>query len=121
MCHSYTPPPPGYASMRLFNLAPDVKWAGLDSSGAGSSKISRVHYGLSSKWESFPLGNQSFFVFDDDLSPPAKLLTVDEAPVAPPIGSTEFLLGLQHPVSSSLKLTSLLLPDAPEGGLCKPR
>ena len=67
------------------------------------------------------------------------MLSKAASPARPPIGSTQFLLGLQHaeeywgrrrranetpggesspPTSTSL--TALLLQDAPEGGVCKP-
>jgi hypothetical protein len=67
------------------------------------------------------LGNQTFTIVDDDVTPARVLLSKNEAPAGPPIGSTQIVLGLQQaqpPVSLPLQL--LLLNDAPEGGLCKP-
>ena len=42
-----------------------------------------------------------------------------QSPVGPPIGSTLFLVGL-HQAKGGLGLQTVLLDDAPEGGVCKP-
>ena len=63
------PPTTGQASVRLFNLSPDTKSAGMTSDGAGAAKISSVPYSLGSKWESFPLSQQTFSIVDDDTTP----------------------------------------------------
>lgn len=110
----------GSASVRLFNLAPDTKAAGM-SSTRGGGKVSETKYGLSSKWEPFPVGPQNFQFFDDDETPPKMVLEKSVILSGPPIGETQFLLGLQDPQApASVRLSSLLLKDAPEGGLCKP-
>ena len=63
------PPATGLASVRLFNLSPDTKTAGMTSDGAGAATISSVPYSLGSKWESFALGQQIFRIVDDFASP----------------------------------------------------
>ena len=116
---SYVPPATGDASVRLFNLSPDTKLAGMTSDGAGAATISLVHFSLGSKWEGFPLGRQSFTIVDDDPTPSKTILRVSQSPAGPPIGSTLFLLGLQQ-AQGGLGLQTSLLNDAPEGGVCKP-
>lgn len=117
---SYVPQKNGSASVRLFNLSPDTKVAGMSSSQGGPN-ISQVKYGLSSDWLPFPVGAQSFQFFDDDASPPKPILQKPGTLSGPPVGETQFLMGLQDPqASEALKLSALLLLDAPEGGLCKP-
>ena len=141
------PPATGLASVRLFNLSPDTKTAGMTSDGAGAATISSVPYSLGSKWESFALGQQIFRIVDDFASPavpvrrPSKptpcsagaratskptirvcvlqVVSVEEAPAGPPIGSTMFLLGLRKQ-QGAVGPQALLLNDAPEGGVCKP-
>ena len=120
-------PPTGNqtATVRLFNLAPDIKRAGMASSTAGSPHVADVKYGLGSQWESFEQGAQTFSFFDDTHSPAVKVLSATGTPARPPIGSTQFLLGLlgggaKGPPSSVTALSSRLLHDAPEGGVCKP-
>ena len=114
------PPFNDHASVRLFNLVADAKLAGMSSSGAGSSVASDVHFGLSSEWLKFPVGEQTFEFFDDDSLPPTKLAEADESLVGPPVGSTQFLLGLRHAPAPELAVTAKLLKDAPEDGVCKP-
>ena len=116
---SYVPQKNGNASLRLFNLSPDTKVAGMSSSG--STAISEVKFGLGSKWQAFPVGGQNFQFFDDDASPPKMILQKPGSLSGPPVGETQFLMGLQNPQApAALKLTSVLLLDAPEGGVCKP-
>ena len=118
---SYVPQKNDSASVRLFNLSPDTKIAGMTSSAKGGTDITQVKYGLASDWSPFPIGGQTFQFFDDDASPPKMLMQAAGNLTGPPIGETQFLLGLQDPQApAAVKLTSLLLMDAPEGGLCKP-
>ena len=106
------PPAQGDASVRLFNLAPSTKAAGLSSSATGATKISQVKYSLGSDWTSFPLGNQTWSFMDEDVSPARLLLQTTESPPGPPIGSTQFLLGIE-----TIGVRALLLNDAP---VCAP-
>ena len=106
---SYVPPTTGDASVRLFNLSPSTKLAGLRSSLHGGAAISGVKYSLGSDWGSFALGNQTWSFLDDDVSPPSVLLQTNAAPAGPPIGSTQFLLGLR-----AVNMRALMLNDAPE-------
>ena len=116
---SYVSQKNGNASVRLFNLSPDVKVAGMSASGP--TPISQVKYGVGSKWQAFPVGGQNFQFFDDDASPPKAILQKPGSLSGPPVGETQFLMGLQNSqASAALKLTSVLLLDAPEGGVCKP-
>ena len=117
---SYVPPATGDASVRLFNLSPDTKLAGMTSDRAGAATISDVHFSLGSEWLGFPLGQQTFTIVDDDPTPSKTLLRVSQSPVGPPIGSTLVLLGLQLQPQAGLGLQTSLLNDAPEGGVCKP-
>ena len=124
---SYIPPSGRNASVRMFNLAPNVKLAGMGSSAAaggaaagGGSMISGVHYSDSSHWIPLPPTEQQFTFYDDDLSPHESLLSSTATPTAG-IGSTQFLMGLHYRESGEpLGLVSVLLQDAPEDGLCKP-
>ena len=117
---SYVPQQNGSASVRLFNLSPDTKLVGMTSSAHGSD-IQQVKYGLSSDWEPFPVGQQTFQFFDDSASTPKLLFQAPGNLTGPPIGETQFLLGMQDPQApAALKISSLLLTDAPEGGVCKP-
>ena len=107
--------------MRLFNLSPDTKTAGMNSSAVGSSAITDVKYGLSSKWQSFPLGAQTFTFFDVDVMPAVPILSRPGSPAGLPMGSTQFLLGRASRLAQpKVQLTSLMLIDAPEVGLCRP-
>jgi hypothetical protein len=111
------PPFTEHASVRLVNLVSDAKLVGM---AAGGSSVSDVHYGLGSKWVKMPVGDQAFSFVDDDIRPPVPLLTTKVALQGPPIASTQFLMGLKHAPSTQLAVTSMLLNDAPEGGVCKP-
>ena len=51
---------------------------------------------------------------DDTVHPPRILLQTDGTPSGPPIGNTQFLLGVDF------DMRALLLNDAPEHGVCKP-
>lgn len=77
--------------------------------GSGTAAISGVKYSLGSDWQSFALGNQTWSFQDDGVSPPATLLQTNAAPAGPPIGNTQFFLGLD-----GVKLRALMLNDAPE-------
>lgn len=126
---SYAPPATGDASVRFFNLSPNTKLAGLTSSAPRAAVISNIKFSLGSKWERFPVQNQTFTVVDDDNSPAVALLNFTISPVAPPIGSTVFLLGLQKTpnaiggsdiLGAGQGVQAVVLHDAPEGGVCKP-
>ena len=92
---SYIPPSGRNASVRMFNLAPNVKLAGMGSSAAaaggagGGSMISGVHYSDSSDWIPLPPTEQKFTFYDDDLSPHESLLSSTATPTAG-IGSVSF-------------------------------
>ena len=122
---SYTPPTPGGRSVRLFNLSPTTKAAGMTSSSGGAF-IAGIPYGASSKWKSFHAGPQVFTFVDDSHGSSSQLyVSPSETPPAPPIGSTQFLIGLQgrpaKPIDPTLSVSAVLLDDAPEGGVCKPQ
>ena len=107
---SYVPPASGDASVRLFNLSPTTKLAGLSSSKLGSPSISGVKYSLGSDWESFPLGDQQWSFTDESVHPAKTMLQSDGSPAGPPIGNTQFLLGM---TSVGSPLRALPLNDAP--------
>jgi hypothetical protein len=114
-------PTTGNASVRLVNLSPYTKLAGMMSaSGAATRAISDVHYGLASPWKPFPAEPQTFSFFDDVTSHPTKIYSVQDSPAGPLIGSSQFLLGMGRGGAASLAVRAVLVRDALEGGVCKP-
>ena len=74
---SYVPPKNGSA-VRLFNLAPDVKSAGLQVSG--KMLVDKVLYSLGSKWQPVPSVAQTFTAVDD-----AGVASHPEVTMTPPL------------------------------------
>eukprot|EP01050_Picozoa_sp_SAG11_P031819 SAG11_NODE_10054_length_860_cov_2.094612_1_plen_144_part_00 len=126
---SFVPPKTG-SKVRLFNLAVDVEFAGLND-GSGQQLAHDVQYSLGSQWSQVPLAKQTFSaVSDTSSSSPtpsgssnsssleslaSALASVSFAPPAAPQVFTTFLMG-----SASFGYTLLPLDDAPETGPCKP-
>ena len=106
------------SKVRLFNLSPDTKVAGLACSANATSEIAtNVQYSLGSKWVTVPTASLSFAAFDDITK--TKLTSRQETPPSAPLGFTNMLIGLQK--GSGVTAIQLVpLADAPEGGVCKP-
>ncbi len=107
------------SSMRLFNLSPDTKLAGMSCSANGTAEIaSNIDYSLGSNW--VPVTSASAtYSFHDDSSAGKSLVTKTEAAAAPPLGTTTMLLGLQG-ATGAYGVQAIPLQDAPEGGTCHP-
>ena len=99
------------SKVRLFNLAPGTKSAGMTLDGAEIA--ADVKFGLGSHWKKVPTVSATFG-FVDDLSKKT-LSTRTITPAAPPIGNTNVLLGLQGG-SGTFAIRVVALVDAPEGG-----
>ena len=110
-------PPSNGSAVRLFNLAPDVKFAGL--SVGGRQLADQVQYSLGSKWAPVATGQQTFSASSDTAAEGAAGGTpLASAPFAPPQAPevfTVFLLG-----DKGYGYTLLPQLDAPETGPCKP-
>ena len=108
----------GLPKVRLFNLSPDTKTAGMACSANGTAEIAKnVAYSLGSDWYTVPT-TASTYTVNDDLTG-KKLTSRLETPPAAPLGYTNVLIGLQK--GSGTKIIQLVpLVDAPEGGVCKP-
>ena len=106
------------SKVRLFNLSPDTKSAGMGVSSNGTKDVvSDVAYGLGSDWVVVATESASY-TFKDDLS--LKTLTSrTETPPAAPLGFTNMLLGLQGG-AGVYAVQAVPLMDAPEGGTCHP-
>ena len=106
------------AKVRLFNLSPDTKVAGMTCSANGTAEIAKnVQYSLGSTWYNVPTSPSTFTALDDLTS--KKLTSRLETPPAAPLGYTNMLIGLQK--GSGTKVIQMIpLVDAPEGGVCKP-
>jgi hypothetical protein len=107
------------SKVRLFNLSPDTKVAGMTCSANGTAEIaSGVRYSLGSKWYDVPTAAATFTVLDDLTT--KTLVSRRETPPAAPLGFTNMLIGLQQ--GGGFKAIQVLpLNDAPEGGVCKPQ
>ena len=107
------------SSMRLFNLSPDTKQAGMSCSANGTAELaSKVDYSLGSDW--VPVTSASAaYNFHDDSSGGKSLVTRTEAAAAPPLGTTTMLVGLQS-ATGPYGIQAIPLQDAPEGGTCHP-
>ena len=82
------------SKVRLLNLSPDTKVAGMTGSLNGTKELaSNVCYSLGSVWYSVSTESASYSAVDD-LSGEV-LTTKVETPPAAPLGYTNFLLGLQ--------------------------
>jgi hypothetical protein len=105
-------------SMRLFNLSPDTKLAGMTCSANGTAEIaSKVDYSLGSNWVPVTSASATYSFHDD--SSGKSLVTRTEAAAAPPLGTTTMLLGLQA-ATGPYEVQAIPLLDAPEGGTCHP-
>lgn len=106
------------SKVRLFNLAPEVKLAGMTCSTSGTAEIAtNVSYSLGSEWQ--PVATESAtYTFKDDVSKKT-LATKTLTPAAPPIGNTNVLVGLAS-ASGAFGIQAISLVDAPEGGTCHP-
>ena len=106
------------SKVRLFNLSPDTKVAGMICSADGATELaSNVRYSLGSTWHEVPTESASFTAKDDLTG--KVLVSKTETPPAAPLGYTNFLVGLQGG-SGDLVAQMVPLADAPEGGVCKP-
>ena len=103
------------SKVRLFNLSPDVKTAGM--SVGGKTTASDVVYSLGSTWTPVPAATQQFSFVDSTTK--AVLGTASETPPAAPLAFTNVLIGLQRG-SGATKVRAVPLVDAPEGGTCHP-
>ena len=105
--------------MRLFNLSPDTKQAGMSCYANGTAELaSKVDYSLGSDW--VPVTSASAtYNFHDDSSGGKSLVTRTEAAAAPPLGTTTMLVGLQA-ATGPYGIQAIPLQDAPEGGTCHP-
>ena len=108
------------SKVRLFNLSPDTKEAGMACSGNGSKELAtNVQYSLGSDWYDVATVAAAFTASDDLTG--KELLTRTETPPAAPLGFTNMLIGLQQADSSGPHaIQMIMLNDAPEGGVCKP-
>ena len=106
------------SKIRLFNLAPDVKAAGMSCSANGTTEIAtNVAYSLGSQWQ--PIATKSdTFTFKDDSSK-TTLTTKTLTPAVAPIGNTNVLVGLKS-ATGAFGIQAISLVDAPEGGTCHP-
>ena len=110
---SFVPPTSGSA-VRLFNLAQDVKSAGLKGGSDSTVLVDKVLYSLGSKWAPVPIGAQSYTVFSDGGAGTRLASSPFTAPIAPMV-FTLFLLG-----SANFGYTLAPQLDAPEKGPCRP-
>lgn len=106
------------SKVRLFNLSPDTKVAGLSCSSNGTAQIATdIRYSLGSTWVKVPTKLSTFTVFDDLKG--IEITSRQETPPTAPLGFTNMLIGLQ--TGTGLTAIQLVpLADAPEGGVCKP-
>jgi hypothetical protein len=109
---SFVPPKDGSA-VRLFNLAPDVKSAGLNI-GAGKLLVDHVQYSLGSTWHPVESVSTTFTAVDDAGNAGLHPEVTMTPPLAPQVFTT-FLLG-----SKEFGYTLVPQVDAPEYGVCKP-
>jgi hypothetical protein len=109
---SYVPEPiPTDSGVRLFNLASDVKEAGLKA--GGKTLVSHVKYTIGSEWAPIPVESATFTVFDQKTG--KTLATTTTTPPHNPFVFTTFLIGLQNATTNSAYTTQIVpLIDAPE-------
>eukprot|EP01052_Picozoa_sp_SAG31_P045730 SAG31_NODE_8472_length_1445_cov_0.879643_2_plen_153_part_00 len=112
-----------WVKIRLMNLAPDTKAAGMQTAGnsGGGVLASNIAFSLGSKWGSAAASTPLTFDFTDDSdSPPKSIGSVPATLPEAPLGMTAYLLGMQNN-TSGFKIQAVALVDAPEGGVCKPK
>lgn len=145
---SYVQPGTG-GKVRLFNLSPDTKAAGMSiTSGTAKTLAKNVQYSLGSDWLPVPATSETYS-FSDSLTNKVLATRVETPPPNPLVGyvakaprktSTEshvperftyrcvlhwlqgfsnILIGLQKSTGVT-GLQVIPLVDAPEGGVCKP-
>ena len=108
-----------FSKVRLFNLSPDTKSAGMTSTANGTAEIvSGVDYSLGSSWVRVPTAAATFGFVDDGTK--KVIATKTLTPGAPPIGNTNVLIGLQGANAGPYTAQAVALQDAPEGGTCHP-
>jgi hypothetical protein len=98
------------SKVRLFNLSPDTKAAGMALGGVATA--SNIAYSLGSAWTPVAATTPGAFTFTDELTRKT-LATKTVVPPAAPLGFTNVLLGLQ---SGAVPIKVVSLVDAPEGG-----
>ena len=82
------------SKVRLFNLSPDTKVAGMKCDKNGTKELAaNVAFSLGSDWYDVPTEMDTFTVSDDLTS--KQIGTVKTTPPAAPLGFTNMLLGLQ--------------------------
>ena len=128
------------SKVRLFNLSPDTKQAGMTCSVSraasqlvranshrrirvqanGTKEIaSAVDYSLGSEWVTVPTASATYAFKDDSAGTALTGATKTETAPAAPIGFTNMLIGLQKG-SGPYEVQVVPLDDAPEGGTCHP-
>ena len=103
--------------VRLFNLSPDTKAAGLACSANNGTLVKDVLYSLGSKWYAVEAAASTYTVADSMTG--AVLASRTETPPPAPLAFTTMLIGLQKG-SGATAARLISLNDAPEGGVCKP-
>jgi hypothetical protein len=106
---SYVPPSAPNSGVRLFNLSPDTKQAGLQVNG--NTAVNYVKYTLGSVWANVEEDKQATFVAFDSSSN-KNLATSSFTPPTAPFVFTCFLVGLQSGGTYSTRIVPLI--DAPE-------
>ena len=97
--------------VRLFNLSPDTKLAGMTRNS--HVIIDKIDYTLGSSWVVVPEDQATFSAFDD--ANKAILASDTTTPPSPPFVFTNFLIGLNNATGGSTFATRLVpLIDAPE-------
>lgn len=114
---SFVQPQNTTAKVRLFNLSPDTKSAGMTSSATGTKEIvNDVAFSLGSQWVDVSKTTATYTVLDDG----AGLKAIHSSSITPPAFGvwTNMLIGLQKGEKAGVQVVPLV--DAPEGGRCHP-
>ena len=109
------------AKVRLFNLSPDTKSAGMSSSATGAEEIvNDVAFSLGSQWVDVSKTTATYTILDDSAG--SKARPIHSSSIAPPAFGvwTNMLIGLQKGGGAGVQLQVVSLVDAPEGGRCHP-
>jgi hypothetical protein len=104
--------------VRLFNLSPDTKSAGMTCSGNGSTEIVKdTAFSLGSSWVDVSKTTATYSFKDD-----SSAATISSRSITPPAFGvwTNMLIGMQKAGKAGKPLQVVPLVDAPEGGRCHP-